>query len=36
MLPDSLASAEDCWAGTLEIFCRTPSESVIGILAAGP
>ena len=36
MLPGESASADDCWAAILEILSRSPSEPVIGILAAGP
>jgi hypothetical protein len=36
MLPGDSVSAEDCWAAILEILSRKPSESIIGMLAAGP
>ena len=36
MFPGTSANAEDCWAAILEVLSRSPPESVIGILAAGP
>ena len=36
MEPGDSAPAEDCWQAILEILSRQPSDTVIGVLAAGP